>query len=130
MNTSSEVTLQFGDSGEKGHLFKLDIKRIEELQRNCGAGIGEIGRRVMGGQFHIKDIYETIRLGLIGGGIPPTEAKTIVDQYVDGCVLAREGDPSAPLTVANVILMAVFYGLDEVPEAADAPGEPEAGTDI
>lgn len=68
----------FGD-GEK--TFALPSEQILELERKTGTGIGAIYARVMTGQFQLADIMETIRLGLIGGGMSPKDAQALVDAY-------------------------------------------------
>lgn len=68
----------FGD-GEKS--FSLTPEMIIELERKTNSAIGAIYSRFMHAQFHFIDIVEIIRLGLIGGGISPTEAETLVEAY-------------------------------------------------
>lgn len=75
-----EITLEFGD-GE--YLFRLPLKQIAELQEKCGAGIGAIYQRVLTGQYKIEDCVETIRLGLIGGGVPAVPARVLVNRYAE-----------------------------------------------
>jgi len=78
---SCEVMLEFGD-GE--YLFKLPLKMIAELQDKCGkVGIGTIYRRVLTGDFHGEDLIETVRCGLIGGGVPGPDARKLIDRYCD-----------------------------------------------
>lgn len=62
--------------------FALGLEQIHELQTKCGAGIGAIYARVLQGRlagdikvsspqyaaYHIDDLVETVRQGLIGGG--------------------------------------------------------------
>lgn len=71
-------TAFFGD-GE--HEFALPIEQILELERITGAGFGAIYARCMAGQFQLRDLTETIRLGLIGGGLSPKQASGLVDAY-------------------------------------------------
>lgn len=76
-----EVTLEFGD-GE--HLFKLPLKMIAELQEKCGGvGIGTIYRRVLTGDYRGEDLVETVRCGLVGGGMPGPDARKLIDRYCD-----------------------------------------------
>jgi hypothetical protein len=96
MNTSAEVVLNWADGA---YIFALKAKQIEELQRVCGtannqSGIGEIAARVFAGRMTIQDIYHTIRLGLIGGGMAPVTAMQKVDAYI--LPLADPSDPSSP----------------------------------
>lgn len=115
-NYSAERVLTWGDGS---YPFKLPIKQIGELQKLCGAGFGTIISRVLGGAYYVEDVYETIRLGLIGGGMAPVEAKRKVDLYVDGCALARAGDPANNLATAQAILDAAIFGVDELKDAGD-----------
>lgn len=75
-----EVTLEFGD-GE--YLFKLPLKMIAELQDKCGAGIGAIYRRVLTGDYRGEDLVETVRCGLVGGGLTGIEARKLIERYCD-----------------------------------------------
>lgn len=75
-----EVNLEIGD-GE--HLCKLTLKTIAELQEKCDAGIGVIYMRVMKHEFTAVDVTETVRLGLIGGGMSGTDARKLMDRYLD-----------------------------------------------
>lgn len=102
----AEVTLEWAD-GE--YLFALKGKQIEELQVCCKAGFGAVYRRTMEGNWFFSDIYHTIRLALIGGGLGAIEAKRMCDNYVDGVVLAS--GPNSPLIVAQSILGASVMGL-------------------
>lgn len=96
--------------------FCLRIGEIGELERICGAGIGAIMLRLASHQFYSADIWETIRLGLEGGGLLEIEASALVTRY-------RE-QPLAPyLGLAAEIVQAAVSGAD--PEAA-ASGEETA----
>lgn len=77
---SCEVMLEFGD-GE--YLFKLPLKMIAELQDKCGAGIGTIFRRVLTGEYRGEDLVETVRCGLVGGGLAGPDARKLIDRYCD-----------------------------------------------
>lgn len=104
---SCEVTLGFAD-GE--YLFRLPLKRIAELEEKCSAPVGAIWKRVcITGDYHATDLIETVRLGLIGGGMPALEARNLIDRYCDEwplmewhqhaiailgvCVEGYQGDP-------------------------------------
>jgi hypothetical protein len=121
---SAEVPLKFGD-GE--YLFSLKLKQIEELQQVCKAGLGTIAKRAFNRDFYVEDIYHTIRLALIGGGLAPVKAKQIVDHYVDGCPIDAEGDPASPVKTMLAIFDATWFGVAELAKD-DPPGEAKAGT--
>lgn len=75
-----EIEMAFGDGD---HLFRLRLKQIAELQEKCKAGIGTIYRRVLTGEYYIEDVTETVRLGLVGGGMDATKARTLMERYFD-----------------------------------------------
>lgn len=122
-NRKSEVELEFGDGP---HLFALKIAQIEELQDKCGAGIEEIYQRLWTGKSRLEDVFETLRLGLIGGGMPAIPARKLVEQYV--LPLSSPGDPASPLTTARVVVSAIMVGLSELAED-ETPGKDGAAMD-
>lgn len=124
-NTSAEVVLPFGGAPRK---FALKLKQIDELQRLCGAGIGEIVARLHTGRFYVRDVYDTIRLGLVGGGMDEVEAMVLVDAYVDGNPLAKANSEASSYKIAKAIAAAVFFGLDELKDAAE-DGDPNKKKD-
>lgn len=150
---SPSVTLLFGD-GE--YLFRLGIAEIGELQTKCAppggtVGIGEIAARVMRGRYsmdergtasigipteaewHILDLVETIRLGLVGGGsgvvngeevkVNPVRARQLVDLYVMSRPL------SEAWTLAAAILTALVVGFDAGAAGEDKKKAEEPATD-
>lgn len=128
-NISAEVELRWADGT---YLFALKLKQIEELQRLCNAGLGEIAQRLLvERRWRIGDIVETIRLGLIGGGLPAVRARELVDTYVDGRPLADPRDPANPLTTAQAVIMAAYFGVAEASEEPEGKAEAAAddGTD-
>lgn len=124
MNTSAEVVLKWAD-GE--YVFRLRIKEIDELQRVCNAGFGEIAQRVMSGVPYYRDVYDTIRLGLIGGGMPAVKALQMVQTYVEDRPFADPRDPCSPLKMAIAILQAKFFGLSDL-KGDDEPKKATAAT--
>ena len=111
MKTAAEVTLEWAD-GE--YLFALKYKQIKELERICDAGIGVILARIATGQFGADEILETLRLGLIGGGMDAVAAKNKVEVY--SFPLSKDGDPHSNMKTAHKVVEAVMFGLDEVLE--------------
>ena len=91
----------FGDT-ERAFTFSFDL--ISELERKTGVGIGALFNRLFHGDFSLADIVETIRLGLIGGGVTPEQAATIVRTYVENRPLSE----TYPLAVA--ILETIWSG--------------------
>ena len=118
-NLKAEIELVWADGT---HLFALKAVQIRELENICKEGIGRICMRVFSGiDYTYAMLRETIRLGLIGGGMAPVNAKTLVDMYVDNQPIDAVGDPASTLKTATAVLKAVHFGWEDLPGAP--PGE-------
>lgn len=142
MTPQTALELHFGD-GE--YLFDLKLPQLAELQEKCGSSIFAIYRRVMQGRYVYegevvafanegdafdRDLFETIRLGLIGGGkglvdgqevrVSALTAKALVERY---CYPAPLRDSWA---VAAAILSARIEGY--VPPKKAEPAEAPASS--
>lgn len=116
MSRLGQVTIEWAD-GE--YAFALKIKQLIELQELCDAGPPYILTRLQSGVWRVNDVRETIRIGLIGGGMAPHEALKKVKRYVDEEPLAYNA------LVAQAIISDALYGAPEGSE--DSPPEkPEA----
>lgn len=80
--------------------FQLRIGEIGELERLCQAGIGEIMLRLAGHRFYARDVWETVRLGLEGGGEREMLASGLVERYQAGPIADYIGLASEILTAA------------------------------
>lgn len=89
------------------HRFLLGLAEILELEMATGRGPERIFRRLRNGDYSAKDVSETIRLGLVGGGFSPDLARTLVKRFVDERPLAE----NVPLAAA--IVGARLYGIAE-----------------
>jgi hypothetical protein len=124
-NIAAEVELKWADGT---YLFALKLKQIEELQRLCGAGLGEIAQRLLVEErWKVGDIVETIRLGLIGGGTTPLRARELVDIYIDGRPLADPRDPNNSKVTAQAVIGAVYFGVAEAEDEPEGKAEAAAG---
>jgi hypothetical protein len=101
VSASGLIAFEWAD-GE--HRFRLPIGRLRELQDKCGAGPGVIFGRLTDGTWRVDDLREVVRLGLIGGGMDPVQALTLVKRYVDERPLAETVAP------ARVILAVALFG--------------------
>lgn len=99
------------------HVFRLRIGEIGELETHCGAGIGAIYTRMAALQFRLADIRQTIRLGLIGGGMPAGQADYFVGRYVDDAPINDYAD------LAFRVLRALFDGAEQAARE-HPPGKP------
>lgn len=102
----------------KERLFRLNFGGVMDLEEATGEGIGNTFIRVAGGRFTVRDVYHTIRLGLIGGGVSILDAKRMMDAHFD----TRPYMENA--VIAGEILAALMVGVE--PSDTDADGVPPA----
>jgi hypothetical protein len=69
--------------GGQEHSFALYLGQWDELQEITGCGPIELFGKLSRLEFRAKWLGEIHRLGLIGGGMNPAEAKRLVQRYVD-----------------------------------------------
>lgn len=126
MVAKPEVVLEWAN-GE--YLFALRLEQIEALESECrnphtgknGVGIAAIWMRLTSGTWYVSDITNTIRLGLIGGGMGAVEAMRLVNNYVSTVPLSsikNDRGPNSPLVVAQAILASAMVGV-----VGDDPGK-------
>lgn len=111
MSRDGSITLPFADGPKT---FRMAWGELIKLQEHCDAGPFVVYTRLMTGGWKMGDISNTIRLGLIGGGMPAPEALTFVQQYVE------TRPPVESLPLAQGILGTALQGAPD-----EAPGEPE-----
>ena len=96
------------------HDFALNIGELRALQKNCDAGPELILTRLQAGSWMVDDIFEVLRLGLIGAGM---------ENKMAGPMVRRAFDESPALALklpAYRVLAAALIG-----EADDPVGEVE-----
>lgn len=93
---------------------------ILDLEEKCGAGIAAIMTRLGDGSWRLNDVRETIRLGLIGGGMDPAKAMAAVKNHVDEQPLASS------VLMAYEIIAAVLVGVKDDPVGKEMPAEAKA----
>lgn len=93
--------------GDAEYELRLTPAMVLELERSTGVGIGLLCTRVFNSQFQSRDVSETIRLALVGGGTQPAKAASLVETYV----------PAQPLihsyTLAVDILERLWFGSEK-----------------
>lgn len=131
MTAQTALELRFGD-GE--YLFDLKLPQLAELQEKRGCGIFKLYGRVLKGRFlfegqaialaeegeaYAEDLYETIRLGLIGGARGLVDDKEIEVSPLTASKLVERYCHTRPLreswSVAAAILAARIEGFDPGP---------------
>lgn len=103
---SSSITLEWADAE---YVFRLPIKQLIELQEKCDAGPAHILSRLQQGAWRVEDVRETIRLGLIGGGLDAPKALKLTTRYVDDTPLFGN------VLYAEAILSAAVLGVEDEP---------------
>lgn len=112
MSRDGSIELDFGDGTYK---FRLPWGELVHLQESCGAGPYVVLQRLQNGTWHMDDIRESIRYGLIGGGTEHQKALKLVQEYVE------KRPPVENVMFAQVVLSAALMGAPDEPV-----GEPEA----
>ncbi len=97
----------FGD-GEKTFAFPTR-ELINELEHKTGYSIGAIFWRLRNEQFSFNEVWEVIRLGLIGGGTSPVEADRLVSVYC----LERHWAESFAVALNVMIAMCLGHEADD-----------------
>lgn len=100
MSRIASITIDWADGT---YTFRLPIAQIEELQEKTDCGPYFLFNRIASGQWRIADLRETIRLGLIGGGMKPTKARVLVERYVDARPYAESIKPAQAILGAALI---------------------------
>ncbi len=99
------------------HNFALTIGNLRALQECCNAGPNEVFERLRNGYWRVDDLFETVRQGLIGGGMKGAAASELVVRMFERHPL-REFE-----SIASAILLSALVGVED-----DAPGELEGET--
>jgi len=109
MSATSTITIVWINGEDQFCLGKVGL--VFDLEEKCGAGIATIFWRIRNDHWKLNDIRETIRLGLIGGGMTPIDAMKVVNRHID-----EPAHGLLPLVlVANAILSAVMEGVRDDP---------------
>lgn len=138
MTIHTALEMLFGDGD---YLFDLKLPQLRELQEKRGAGVFAIygrvlkGRAIIGGipiasttegEAFAEDLFETIRLGLIGGGRGLVDGKEIEVSALTAKRLVETYCHAAPLRESWAIAAAILgariegYQPDEEPDQGEA----------
>lgn len=142
---TTSIDLPFADGI---YTFRLGLAQIAELQAKCGIGIGGLYARLLRGryvvdtvslgltteaEFHLDDVIEPIRQGLIGGrrgevdGAAIEVTSIVASRLVANYLCGKDGTLCVPLREAWNLSVAVLSALIEgyTPKKA-APAPPPA----
>lgn len=120
MSRNAAIELKWGDGT---HTFRLPIGQLRELEEKRHAGPFQIYQRLVDRSFRVDDAREVVRLGLIGGGMQPKDAATLVEQYIDRWPLLET------VSVAFSVLEAALVGAPDEPVGKEEAGEATAASD-
>jgi len=108
MSRGGGISLDFAD-GE--YSFRLPWGQLTELQEICDAGPYVILERLQNRTFRLCEVRDTIRLGLIGGGLDAQKAVRLVRTYVED--IERHSLMSNAVVASAVLLAALLPPGDE-----------------
>lgn len=126
MSRHGAIELAWADGD---HSFRLGLGEIEELEQKRDVSIFALCRRLAPETrtARLADITETVRIGLIGGGMAPVEALALVRRYVDERPLDESRDLAYAIVLAG--LSRVHSGSVEERPPGEAPAaKPSAST--
>lgn len=112
---SRDASVDF-DWADDHYTFRLPLGQLRELQEKTGVGPLALLNRLNDGTWQVDDSREVLRCGLIGAGMEPAKALTLVRRYVDERPMIEGVKP------AYLVLAAALFGTDE----EELPGKTEA----
>lgn len=114
------------DWADGTYTFRLPIGLLRELQEKTNAGPMQLLQRILDGTWRVDDLYHTLRLGLIGGGLTPNAALALATRYIADRPLQENVFP------ARFVLMAALFGTEDEPlgkvEPAESPDAPPSAS--
>lgn len=97
------------------HPFRLALAQLEALQQGTDAGPEWLVMKLNSGQWLATEVFDILRLGLIGGGMPDGRARQIVTAAFDRHPLIAFKVP------ALAVLMAALYAPADDPAGKPSP---------
>jgi Phage tail tube protein, GTA-gp10 len=116
------VTMDWADDV---YSFRLGHGQVFELEEKLEIGIAEIYNRLASDRWRLRDVSETVRLALIGGGMDPAAAVKKVRAYV------FERPYKENVEMAKLLIMACLNspGHVDLTKVDDKSGEPTVATE-
>jgi hypothetical protein len=78
--------------GDRVYNFRMDLVGIRELQEKTDAGPAFLVTRIVGLQYKVDDLRETIRIALWRGGTDPVRAQVLMERYFDSGPVDRHAN--------------------------------------
>lgn len=113
MSADGSIELPFGDGQQ---LFRLAIGQWRELAEIRKLGPKRLFERVRAGDWFVDDLYQVMRLGLIGGGMSPPDALRLTDLYFKAWPLLQSEQ------ICLAVMAAALVGME-----GESVGKAEAG---
>jgi hypothetical protein len=110
-------------AGGENDFCIAEIGHILALEEACGVGIMHVFRRLESDTWKLHDLRETIRLGLIGGGLPQDKAMALVKIHVD----QNPAGLAPSVLLAMEIIKAKLVGVPDDPLGKTAAAEAATG---
>jgi Phage tail tube protein, GTA-gp10 len=120
MSRDASIIIDFAAGS---HKFRLGLVELEKLQDAMDCGPAHAIQLLSSGQWRTQHIRETIRWGLIGGGMSATDAAKLLKAYVDEMPWLEN------LMTAQAILMAALVGSKDEPVGDQESPKDQAATD-
>lgn len=106
--------------------FRLGIAELEELERKLDKSVFTLAAELGSRQCRSYEIRESIRIGLIGGGMSPTDALAKVRRYMDERPLDDNRDVAYAVVLASMMRLKP-QDIDS-PEKRKAPKKSRKGS--
>ncbi|UFS66557.1 gene transfer agent family protein [Paracoccus denitrificans] len=104
------------------HAFRLGLAELETIQQKTDCGPEYLLHRINAAQWHIGDLMEVLRNGLIGAGMPHVDALKIVRKAFDN-------HPAILFKVpAQAVLAAFLFGPPDDQPGEDSPAGDQTQT--
>jgi hypothetical protein len=101
MSRHGAVELDWADGT---YTFRLGLSEIEEIEEKRDLSLFALARRLspVERDARLADVREVLRLGLIGGGMKPVDALTMVRRYIEERPIDENRDTAYAVVLAGL----------------------------
>lgn len=107
------------------HSFRLGIGELRAIEQRSDAGSAVVMMRLLTGSWKIDDVVSTLRIGLVGGGMPEKDAQKTVD-----AALEVASPYTLAVTAADVIRRFIMWDGEDQPASGEAQAEAPKKEDL